>query len=306
MSNLDIGGAKPKDNAPPTPVPIAPNAAIWIIIVGAFFGLVTLVGLFLFAYLSAIHPQLCSSFQFQLLAGGFALGAALAGGFIGGGAGAQGSAGGTGFNLIFGLTGGAALLVVTLAVFSVFAPKGCDVLGSEQMQIELKQLKSDLANTKSTLDQTSTDLSSALTQKATAEQQVSSLRDQLSVAQSNIKAMDANLAQSNDNLERIRASLDSVTTERNAATVANTAARAEVARLVTAIGNAFPGAPKLSADVGSIANIVSQDCSGGPNGIDGAHAGLIRSMSVDAAKRIAAAQAAISSIVTSVSAEFKN
>src|SRR5690348_8928028 len=88
--------------------PVAHNQAIWIIIVGALFGMITLVGLFAFAYLSATNPLFCSRFSFQLLAGGFSLGAALAGGFIGGGAGAQRRPGGSGFNLAFGLTGGAA------------------------------------------------------------------------------------------------------------------------------------------------------------------------------------------------------
>src|SRR5689334_18375348 len=110
----DIGSA--------TRVPTAPNAPNWIIILGACFGLITLILLFLFAYLSANNPKLCTRFGFQLLAGGFALGAALAGGFIGGGAGAQGKSGSSGFSLTFGLTGGAAFLIITLAVFSFFAP----------------------------------------------------------------------------------------------------------------------------------------------------------------------------------------
>jgi hypothetical protein len=123
--------------------------------------LFTLLGLFTFAYLSANNPHLCSSFQFQLLAGGFALGAALAGGFIGGGAGAQGQTGSTGFNMTFGLTGGAALLVVTLAVFSFFAPKGCDVLGSEQTKLDLQNITAELKTTKANLDQTKSALVSA-------------------------------------------------------------------------------------------------------------------------------------------------
>src|SRR5215475_7701129 len=99
MSSMNTGGGARRGTS--TPVPVSPNAPNWIIIMGAFFGLITLIGLFLFAYLSANNRQLCSSFQFQLLAGGFALGAALAGGFIGGGAGAQGKSSGTGFSLGF-------------------------------------------------------------------------------------------------------------------------------------------------------------------------------------------------------------
>jgi hypothetical protein len=137
-------------------------------IVGAFFGLITLVSLFAFAYLAATNSKLCTSFAFQLLAAAFALGAALAGGFIGGGAGAQGKSGGTGFNLVFGVTGGAALLIVTLVVFSYFAPKGCDVIASEQMQNNLQSMTAELAATKTSLESARTDLASITAQKDAA------------------------------------------------------------------------------------------------------------------------------------------
>jgi hypothetical protein len=123
MSNTNTGGIVPDSGGAPTAVAIGPNAAVWTIFVGAFFGLITLVGLFAFAYLAAKDPYLCSSFSFQLLAAGFALGAALAGGFIGGGAGAQGTSGGTAFSLVFGLTGGAAFLIIIGRVFT-FRTKG--------------------------------------------------------------------------------------------------------------------------------------------------------------------------------------
>ena len=162
MSNTNASGGIP------APAPIAANAAYWNIIVGAGFGLITLIGLFTFAYLSANNPRLCTSFQFQLLAGGFALGAALAGGFIGGGAGAQGQTGGTGFNLTFGLTGGAALLIVTLAVFSFFAPKGCDVQNSDQMSHDLQNATTELTTTKADIEQLKSNLTSVTTERDAA------------------------------------------------------------------------------------------------------------------------------------------
>jgi uncharacterized integral membrane protein len=168
MPDVNTGGSGLNSTSMPTPVPIARNAANWTILVGAFFGLITLLALFAFAYLASTNSQLCSSFQFQLLAGGFALGAALAGGFIGGGAGAQGKSGSTGFSLVFGLTGGAALLVVTLVVFSIFAPKGCDVLGSEQMRNQLAETQVNLSKTSSSLESVRGDLAAMTSQKDAA------------------------------------------------------------------------------------------------------------------------------------------
>jgi hypothetical protein len=163
----------------PTPVPIAPCAPNWIIILGACFGLITLIGLFAFAYLSANNPRLCTSFQFQLLAGGFALGAALAGGFIGGGAGAQGKSGGTGFSLAFGLTGGAALLLITLAVFSFYAPKGCEVGNSEQMQLDLRNVTAELERTKASLEESRAALASMTAQRDTVNAESAAARAQI-------------------------------------------------------------------------------------------------------------------------------
>lgn len=263
MANVNAGGSAP-DSGFPTPAPIAPQPATWIIIIGAAFGLVTLVGLFAFAYLSAINPQLCSSFQFQLLAGGFALGAALAGGFIGGGAGAQGKLGSSGFNLLFGLTGGAALLVVTLAVFSYFAPKGCDLVGTEQ------------------------------------------LRNQLAETQASLKAANAALSQTKASLDDALAAKASAITERDTATSANAAARGEIKRLVAAIKAVLPDADGLSTSLGSITNLVTQSCSGGPHGTDPLHANEIRTISSDAARRVSSAQTAINNIVESVPVELRN
>ncbi len=206
MSVLDTGGNQPNSSGIPTPGPIAPNAATWHIIIGALFGLVTMVGLFAFAYLASIIPQLCSSFQFQLLAGGFALGAALAGGFIGGGAGAQGKADGTGFSLAFGLTGGAAVLIAALVAFSIYAPKGCEVLRSEELQINLQNVQHELASTKARLDQATADLSTALTQKTTAEQQLSLLRAESQTTQTSWQ-------KSQDEFKITKTSLDQANTD---------------------------------------------------------------------------------------------
>ncbi len=165
MSGKNMGGLKSQDSGGLAPTPISPNAANWVIVIGAGFGLITLLGLFAFAYLSANNSQLCSSFQFQLLAGGFALGAALAGSFIGGGAGAQGQSGNPGFSLVFGLTGGAALLIVTLAVFSFFAPKGCDVLSSQQMQLDIQKSTAELASIKASLQESRSALASTASER---------------------------------------------------------------------------------------------------------------------------------------------
>jgi hypothetical protein len=146
--------------------------------------------LFAFAYFASINPKLCTSFQFQLLAGGFALGAALAGGFIGGGAGAQGKAGSTGFSLVFGLTGGAALFAVTLVVFSIFAPKGCDVILSEQMKSDL----GDLARTKASLESISKDLDSMTSANATARAEIKRLVTAIQGAFSNAGKLSTSLS----------------------------------------------------------------------------------------------------------------
>jgi len=257
MSSVNAGESGHNGSGAFVPTPIASNYPIWLIIIGAFFGFITLMGLFIFAYLSSTNKQLCSSFQFQLLAGGFALGAALAGGFIGGGAGAQGKADGAGFSVIFGLTGGAALLIVTLTVFSIFAPKGCELVKYEQTQIDFEKMKTDLSKTQA-------------------------------------------------DLENARSALATLTSERNAAISANTTARAAIRGLIAGIQNAFPDAGNLSNSVSRITNLVTQSCSGGPHGTDPDHADEIRSISLDASRRISSAQTAITSIVTSVPAELRN
>lgn len=154
-----------QNGRPPNVAPIAKSPAVWIIILGAFFGFITLVGLFAFAYLASSNSHLCTSFAFQLLAAGFALGAALAGSFIGGGAGARGTGNQAGFNLTYGLTGGAAFLIITLVTFSIFAPKGCDLIGNEQLQSDLQKAKSELESTKVSLDNVKTALASVTAQR---------------------------------------------------------------------------------------------------------------------------------------------
>jgi hypothetical protein len=149
------------------------------IMIGAVFGLITMIGLAAFAFMSAHNPQLCSSFQFQLLAGCFALGAALAGGFIGGGAGAQGQFDGPGFNIMFGLTGGAALLIIGFVVFSYFAPQGCERARFEQLEVDFKNQMADLTETRKSLATAQTGLTAALAGKAAADDQARRLRAEL-------------------------------------------------------------------------------------------------------------------------------
>ena len=266
----------------------------------------TLGGLFAFAYLSSINPALCSSFQFQLLAGGFSLGAALAGGFIGGGAGAQGQAGGTGFNIVFGLGGGAALLIVTLIIFSILAPQGCEVIGSKKLQDDLNSTNIELTRSKEALDKIMADLSNANIQRATSEQQNSNLTDQLKEVRSALKQSNNALDQVSARLDNARADLAAVTIERDNTLSSNASAREQIKRLVSTIHTILPDAETLSDRLGSITRLITQSCSGGPHGTDPLHADTIRSISAQASRRIEAAKTAIANIVASVPAELSD
>lgn len=197
--------------AMPKPVPIASNLATWNIIVGALFGLLTLMALFAFAFLSAIYPQICSKFQFQLLAGGFALGAALAGGFIGGGAGAQGKAGGAGFDLFFGLTGGAALLIVTFALFSIFGPQGCDVQGVAQMKDDLTKKADELKSANDTLKQTTANLESTRAALVSMTQQKDAAASANDAARAEIKRLVVAIKAVLPDGDKLSASVSSIT-----------------------------------------------------------------------------------------------
>jgi hypothetical protein len=156
-NNADIGALSGSN----TPSSITPGAVIYL---GAFFGLITLLGLAAFAYLASVNSNLCSSFSFHLLAAAFALGAALAGGFIGGGAVARGETVGTGFNLFFSLAGGAALLIVTLVVFLSLAPKGCEPNTLDQMT----SARAELVATQETLASVRAELQSMTEERDTA------------------------------------------------------------------------------------------------------------------------------------------
>lgn len=131
----------------PHPV-VAHGNAGWPVVVGAVFGAITLAGLFGFAFLAGTSsPQfICRSFQ--LLAGVFALGAALSAAFIGGGATATNS---SPFPIVFSVGGGVAVLFIAFFSFNHFAPKSCayaSKLSEKQYSSALSQLQQarDLAD----------------------------------------------------------------------------------------------------------------------------------------------------------------
>jgi hypothetical protein len=110
----------------PDPTPIGP-VATWVMILGAVFGAITLIGLFVFAYLAAQSPDfICNSVL--LLAAVFALGAALSAGFIGGAASATGQLGNRAKNnsFVFSVGGGVAVLIIVFFAVQYFRPTGCE------------------------------------------------------------------------------------------------------------------------------------------------------------------------------------
>jgi hypothetical protein len=132
-----VSDIKAPDTLPPLgPSPTNPS---WVIIVGAGFGAIVLVGLLVFAFLAGTSYKgfICDSFQ--LLAAVFAFGAALSAAFMGGGAAAQGQLGSTGqrFSLIYGVGGGAALFVITFVLFSSFPPTCAPTLVNFHAIIEI-------------------------------------------------------------------------------------------------------------------------------------------------------------------------
>ncbi|MBY0296538.1 MAG: hypothetical protein K2X71_10930 [Methylobacterium sp.] len=115
-------GAKPTPPVP-SPMPAGGPGGTWAIIVGAIFGAITLMGLFIFAYLAAQNPNfICSTFT--LLAPIFALGCALSAGFIGGAAAANGNLGAAAQNntIAFTAGGGIAVLFIAFFAFQSFKP----------------------------------------------------------------------------------------------------------------------------------------------------------------------------------------
>jgi hypothetical protein len=112
------------------------SAATWVMVVGAIFGGITLLGLFAFAFVAGTQqPQfICSSFE--LLAGVFAFGAALSASFLGGGAAAKGtSAPGGPITFAFAAGGGIAVLLIAFFAFNMFRPKSCDIERSNQAAV---------------------------------------------------------------------------------------------------------------------------------------------------------------------------
>jgi hypothetical protein len=117
----------PAADAAPTPVEIR-TSPDWIMVVGAGFGGITLIGLFVFAFLAgtAYKGFICDSFR--LLAAVFAFGAGLSAAFMGGRAAAQGQLGAAGerFSFAYALGGGVAFFVITFLLFSHFPPDNCE------------------------------------------------------------------------------------------------------------------------------------------------------------------------------------
>lgn len=109
------------------PIPIGP-APTWVHVLGAVFGGITLVGLFVLAFFASKDPKfICNSFS--LLAAVFALGAALSAGFIGGAAAITGNFGSTAKNnaLAYSAGGGVAVLILAFWGFSYFKGDDCDL-----------------------------------------------------------------------------------------------------------------------------------------------------------------------------------
>ena len=109
----------------PTPEKIS-RSPIWIPIVGAVFGGVTLIGLFAYLFIAGYNPGfVCNSFT--ALAAVFALGCGLSAAFIGGSAAAQGTFGkiAEGHSFAFGAGGGVAFLLIAFFVFQQFPPNEC-------------------------------------------------------------------------------------------------------------------------------------------------------------------------------------
>jgi hypothetical protein len=116
-----------------------PTNPSWVIIVGACFGAIVLIGLLVFAFLTGTNYKgfICDSFQ--LLAAVFAFGAALPASFMGGGAAAQGQLGTTGqrFSLIYAVGGGVAFFVITFVLFSFFPPTCAPTLVNFHANVEI-------------------------------------------------------------------------------------------------------------------------------------------------------------------------
>jgi hypothetical protein len=128
------------ESNPPPPGPIGPTQ-LWVAIVGAIFGGITLIGLFVFAYIAGREPSfICNSFT--LLASIFAFGVALAAGFIGGAAGVNGRVPFVKDNIIvFSAAGGIAVFFIAFLVFQSYGTSVCntiyDKLKKENAQLQL-------------------------------------------------------------------------------------------------------------------------------------------------------------------------
>jgi hypothetical protein len=133
MSEVQPDVQQSNDKLPPL-MPMQTNPP-WVIIIGAVFGVIVLVGFFIFAFLAGTGNQgfICNSFE--LLAALFSFGAGLSGAFMGGGAAARGQLGDKGqrFSLVYGLGGGVAFFAITFLLFHLFPP----TCTGKQSQLEL-------------------------------------------------------------------------------------------------------------------------------------------------------------------------
>jgi hypothetical protein len=106
---------------------VGPAAAPpWVLVVGAVFGAVTLVGFFVFAYLAATAPEIvCNSYN--LLAPVFSLGVGLSSAFLGGAAAVNGKIKVLGISspVAVAMSGGIAALAIAFILFNNFAPDNC-------------------------------------------------------------------------------------------------------------------------------------------------------------------------------------
>jgi hypothetical protein len=141
--------------APSDPAPIGPSPP-WVMIIGAFFGGLTLIGLFVFAYLASKDPAfICNAFA--ILAAIFALGVSLSASFIGGAAAVNGSFGSTAKEnaIAFSAGGGIAVLFIALWAFNSYFKDGvCKSFQTkiDDFQTQVGNLRQEIIDRKKTID----------------------------------------------------------------------------------------------------------------------------------------------------------
>jgi hypothetical protein len=125
----------------PADKPAEPLKPTWMLLVGALFGAITLIALFVFAFVagSSSVEFLCRSYPFMTMA--FPLGAALSAGFIGGHAATTGSLGLPAREHVVGYSagGGIAVLFIALLVMYFIKPTDCQ----QKMALHVKNINSE-------------------------------------------------------------------------------------------------------------------------------------------------------------------